>query len=263
MTSEAAARLAILRGASVPPALVEDEQLATAVDVSIAHGPEGADYRAFDCCVCHRRCCVPDLRVHGSADVREEVTSAGAMMVLHYKDAGRSCLLLALVFTLLPNLTFGVPGAEFSSVLVSLLLTQGFQLALGADVDLILGDATEVKPGTSCTLHPQGLLVLQVGGQPMYSPLLDREDPMGPRGWKQQRTAAPCSSSAAIIWPSPRPEIWRRPPLTEHWSWVWSPSKPLSPGGDGDSARIPLPMHRVTGRKTVGHGVGAAGPPSC
>ena len=157
--------------------LTEDEQLAMSVDVSIAHGPDGADYRAFDCCVCHRGCCVPDLRVHERAGVREEVTSTGATMVLHYKEAGRIRRLPALVFTLLPNLTFAVPGAEFSSVLVSILLGQGFQLALGADLDLILGQATEVKPGTACTLIPHGPLVLQVAGQPMYTHLLDREEP--------------------------------------------------------------------------------------
>jgi hypothetical protein len=159
--------------------LSEDEQLAMSVDVSITHGPDGADYRAFDCCVCHRGCCVPDVRVHERAGVREELTSAGAMMVLHYKEAGRTRRLPALVFTLLPSLTFAAPGAEYSSVLVSLLLGQGFQLALGGDLDLILGQATDVKPGTSCTLGPQGLLVLQVAGQPMYTHLLDREDPDG------------------------------------------------------------------------------------
>lgn len=174
--------------------LTGGEQLAMSVDVSVAHGPDGADYRAFDCCVCHRGCCMPDLRVHERIGVREELTSTGATMVLHYKDAGRIRRLPALVFTLLPNLTFGVPGAESSSVLVSILLGQGFQLALGADLDLILGQATSVNPGTSCTLLPQGLLVLQVAGQPMYTRLLDREEP-GQDAWLE----AAADSGAVLV----------------------------------------------------------------
>jgi len=155
--------------------LTADEQLSMSVDVSVGTGPDGTDYRAFDCCVCHRACCVPDLTVHEGGVVPEEVTSAGAVMVLHYKTTA----VPALVFTLLPNLTFGVSGAEFSSVLVSVLLGLGFQLAPRADWGFILGHAESVGSETFCTLTPQGLLVLHVAGQDMYTHQMDRSEPDG------------------------------------------------------------------------------------
>lgn len=64
----------------------------------------------------------------------EELVSAGVVMVLHYKVGGHIRRVSALVFTLLPNLSFGVPGAEFTSLLVSVRLGDGFQLAPTPDL---------------------------------------------------------------------------------------------------------------------------------
>lgn len=159
--------------------LTADEQLSMSVEVSVGTGSDGMDYRAFDCCVCHRACCVPGLTVREGSLVPDELTSAGAVMVLHYNDDSGSRTVPALVFTLLPNLTFGVPGAEFSSVLVSVLLGQGFQLVPRPDWDYILGVAASVDPEAFCTLTPQGLLGLHVAGQDMYIHQLDASEPDG------------------------------------------------------------------------------------
>jgi hypothetical protein len=175
--------------------LTADEQLSMSVDVSVGTGPDGNNYRAFDCCVCHRACCVPDLTVHEGSVVPENLTSSGAVMVLHYKDESGNRRFPALVFTLLPNLTFGVPGAEFSSVLVSVLLGQGFQLVPRAGWDFILGQAASVGPETFCTLTPQGLLVLHVAGQDMYTHQLDRSKPDG-AAWLE---AAAGSGTALVL----------------------------------------------------------------
>lgn len=153
--------------------LTAGDPLSMAVEVSVAPGPYGTDYRAFACCVGHRSCCVPRIKVREGGNLPEELTSAGAIMVVHYNEGTRNLALPALVFTLLPNLTFGVPGAEFTSLLVSILLGQGFQLAPRADMSSILEQAESVHPETFCTVTREGLLVLHVAGDALHSRQLD------------------------------------------------------------------------------------------
>lgn len=153
--------------------LAAGDPLSMAVEVSVGPGPNGTDYRAFACCVGHRGCCVPDLKIQERGSVPEELASAGGVMVVRCQEGGRTWTMPALVFTLLPNLTFGVPGAEFTSLLVSVLLGQGFQLAPRADMDSILKQAEHVHPGTFCRLTAQGLLVLHVGGDAMFTHQFD------------------------------------------------------------------------------------------
>jgi hypothetical protein len=156
--------------------LVPGEPLSMSVEVSEGNGPNGSEYRTFDCCVCHRACCVPGLTVRESTGMPEELKSVAAMMTLHYEDTAGRQTLPVLVFTLLPNLTFGVPGGEFTSVLVSALLAQGFQLATNGVLESILQEAEDVRAETYVTLR-QGLLVLHVGGEAMYSRHLDPAEP--------------------------------------------------------------------------------------
>lgn len=100
-------------------------------------------------------------------------------MRITLEDPDRSGIRIvpALAYTLVPSVSIREPGGGLVSVLVSVLLSQGFQLCLSADYAHILQVAGAVKDSFGCTITEQGFVTLHAGGEQMYSQQLDPRDP--------------------------------------------------------------------------------------
>lgn len=152
--------------------------------VAVAEGtcPDGTAYVTFDPIVSHRRCREPGLTVHEATGAPEELTAHGMRITLEDLDSSGSRTVPALAYTLVPSVSIREPGGELISVLVSILLSQGFQLCLSADYTHILQQAGAVKDSFGCTITEQGLVTLHADGEQMYSQQLDPRDP-DQAGW--------------------------------------------------------------------------------
>ncbi|HET7415667.1 MAG TPA: hypothetical protein VFI97_08240 [Arthrobacter sp.] len=158
-------------------ALVSGEPLSLTVAVAEGIGTDGTAYVTFDPVVSHRRCREPGLTLHEATGVPEELTTRGMRITLEDRDSSGSWIVPALAYTLIPSVSIREPGGGLVSVLVSVLLSQGFQLCLNADYAHILQVAGAVKDSFGCSITEQGLVTLHADGEQMYSQQLDPRDP--------------------------------------------------------------------------------------
>jgi hypothetical protein len=183
-------------------ALQPEEQLSLLVDITEGTDAAGMEYLTFDCCICHRHCQEPLLKVRQCIGGPEELATLGARLTLDQRARTWSRTIPALAYTwtrtipalaytLTPVLTFREPGGEPTSALVSVLLDHGFQLSMTTDYIEIIQHTRDVGPGVSCTVtaHRSASLevCLQIWGEQMYSHGLDAAD-TGDAHWL--RTAA-------------------------------------------------------------------------
>ncbi|APX04141.1 hypothetical protein [Arthrobacter sp. QXT-31] len=149
--------------------------LSLAVDVTGATDEDGIEYFAFDAEICHRACREPSLTFTPGHTAPVEFTPRAARLVL--EDRAVRTTTAGLVFTYLPMLSFREPGGELTSALVTALLSQGFQLAMSADVGEILRDSGQTADDFNGVVTAEGLLTLHAGEATMYREQLDLADP--------------------------------------------------------------------------------------
>jgi hypothetical protein len=78
-------------------------------------------------------------------------------------------------YTLAPVLTFREPGGELTSVLVSVLISHGFQLTMSTDYAEMVRHARDVHDSVSCTAREDGQVALHINGEQMHSQQLNPE----------------------------------------------------------------------------------------
>lgn len=149
-------------------ALQPAEPLSLVVDI-IEGRAGGIEYLTVGTCICHRRCREPGLALHTAAGAPEELKARGGRLLLRPRDGSGARAVPVLAYTLVPVLTFREPGGELTSALVSVLLSHGFELALGTGYADILREVRDVHNSVRCTVTDQGLLCLLVGAEQMYS----------------------------------------------------------------------------------------------
>lgn len=150
------------------------------MDIHESTAPDGRVYVTFSDYVCHRQCSEPDLTVRKNTWKPAELTPLAARMILTQEAAGTGSpriLKAALAYTLVPVVAFREAGGELSSALVSILLSRGFELAMGPEYTDILDQATEVDDSCSLILTEAGFLTLIVGGEPVYVEKINPENP--------------------------------------------------------------------------------------
>lgn len=130
---------------------------------------------SFDPALCHLQCQEPGLRVCEGDDPAAGVTSVGARMVLSGGALGRTGIPV-LAYTLMPNIVMGEPGGEMTSLLVSVLLTHGFQMSVSANYTDILQRSVPAADTCICTVTEE-TVQFHVDGFIMCSQQLDRTDP--------------------------------------------------------------------------------------
>lgn len=171
----AAARAKVCAACRLP--LGTGETLSLTVAVAEGIGPDGTAYVTFDPVISHRRCREPGLILREATGVPEELTTRGMRITLEDSDSSGSRIFPALAYALVPSVSIREPGGGLVSVLVSVLLSQGFQLCLSADYAHILQLAGAVKDSFGCTITEEGLITLHADGEQMYSQQLDLRDP--------------------------------------------------------------------------------------
>jgi hypothetical protein len=78
-----------------------------------------------------------------------------------------------LAYTLAPVLTFREPGGELTSVLVSVLISHGFQLTTSTDYAEMVRHARDVHTSVCCTATEAGRVVLHINGEQMHAQQLN------------------------------------------------------------------------------------------
>ncbi|MFE4837944.1 hypothetical protein ACFRAU_25085 [Arthrobacter sp. NPDC056691] len=149
--------------------------LALSVDVTGGTHEDGTEYFSFETQICHRVCRPPALTFTVGHSSPIEFTPQAARLILQNPLTGSSTA--ALVFTYLPMMSFREPGGELTSALVTALLRNGFQLAMGADVGGILRDTGPAAGDVTCPVTDAGVLTLRAGQATMYHEQLDPADP--------------------------------------------------------------------------------------
>lgn len=114
----------------------------------------------------------PRLTIRAALDVAADPASVGARLVLHNRD-GSERNVAVLAYTLVPNMVFGEPDGEMTSVLVSALLNHGFQLSFSASYTEILQHAVPARDTCTCTMAAGGTIQLHVDGALMHSQQLN------------------------------------------------------------------------------------------
>lgn len=164
---------AVCRGRLTP-----GEPMSLLVNVTQSTAPDGTEYLTFTDGVCHRRCSEPDLAVQHAPWRPEELTPVAARIILtRPSGAGGTRGVPVLAYTLVPVVSFRENGGELTSALVTLLLAHGFQLALGADFDDLLGQAGPPAEDCAFTVTGHGLIQLSISGETLYSEQLDPDNP--------------------------------------------------------------------------------------
>lgn len=146
------------------------------VEITAGCDVTGTECLAFNAVICHLRCQEPGLRVREATDVPADMTSVGARMVFSKRGGSGRRSIAVLAYTQVPNLVFGEPGGEVTSVLVSALLGRGFQLSFSANWTEILQRAVPVAESCSCSVTNGEGVQLHVDGQLMHSQQLDMEN---------------------------------------------------------------------------------------
>jgi hypothetical protein len=159
-----------------------EEQLSLIVDITEGTDGGGIEFLAFDTCICHRRCREPALTLRSAAGGPDEFKSRGARLILGHPDSTGIRAVPVLAYTLAPVLTFREPGGELTSVLVSVLISHGFQLTMSTDYGEMLRHVRDVHTSVSCTATEDGQVSLQINGEPVHSQQLNPAVP-GDAAW--------------------------------------------------------------------------------
>ncbi|MDQ0867399.1 hypothetical protein [Arthrobacter globiformis] len=150
--------------------------LSLSVDITEGRDLDGIICLTFDHSICHLQCQEPGLTIREAAGVAADPASVGARLILASRGtSGRDVAVLA--YTLVPNMVFGEPGGEMTSVLVSALLNHGFQLSFNASYTEILRQAVPVRDTCTCAVAASGTVQLHVDGVLMHSQQLDTRCP--------------------------------------------------------------------------------------
>lgn len=158
--------------------LTPGEPVSLLVNVTQSTAPDGTEYLTFTDGVCHRRCSEPDLTVQHTPWQPDALTPVAARIVLtHASGSGGTRTVPALAYTLVPVVSFRENGGELTSALVTLLLSHGFQLALSPDYDDMLEQAGPPAEDCGFTVTPEGLILLTISGETLYSEQLDPGNP--------------------------------------------------------------------------------------
>jgi hypothetical protein len=168
------------------------EPLSLLVNITQSTAPDGTEYLTFTDSVCHRRCSGPVLTVEHVPWSVEELSPLAARFVLaQTSDAGPTRVVPVLAYTLVPVVSFRENGGERTSALVTLLLSQGFQLAMSPDYGDILDQAAPVATGCSFTLTPEGVILFKMDREILYRDQLElnRGDTPGAYWLDAARTA--------------------------------------------------------------------------
>ena len=150
------------------------------VNVTQSTAPDGTEYLAFTDGVCHRRCSEPDLTVQHTPWQPDALTPVAARIVLtHASGSGGTRTVPALAaYTLVPVVKF--PGKRRGADLSpghSPAGSHGFQLALSPDYDDMLEQAGPPAEDCGFTVTPEGLILLTISGETLYSEQLDPGNP--------------------------------------------------------------------------------------
>jgi hypothetical protein len=157
-------------------ALRPDERLAMSVDIAEGRDVEGVEFITFSSRVSHLRCREPAFTLRKAVGTPGELGTRGARFTLEQRQGAGTRTVPALVCTLIPVMSFREPGGELTSAVVSVLLAHGFQLSMTADYGEIIQEARDVTSGVCCLLTGRGVLSLRIGGDQIYSLLLDPAD---------------------------------------------------------------------------------------
>jgi hypothetical protein len=157
-----------------------DEPLSLIVDITESTAPDGTEYVTFSDYLSHRRCSAPELTVNRAPWKPADLTPLAARMLLTQETAGSGSpgiIEAALVYTLVPVVSFREAGGELTSALVSILLSHGFCLALDSGYTEILDQAGEVEDSCAMTITDAGFVTLTIAGESIFSEQLDPENP--------------------------------------------------------------------------------------
>ncbi|WP_258805742.1 hypothetical protein [Pseudarthrobacter sp. NS4] len=154
--------------------------LSLSVDITESTASDGTEYLAFSNYVSHRKCKEPELTVRRAAWRPTALTPLAARVILTQEASGPGSpetIVAALAYTLVPVLTCREAGGELTSVLVSVLLFHGFELAMSPGYSRILAQAPEVEESCAMTITGTGLVTITVGEETFYVEQLNSKNP--------------------------------------------------------------------------------------
>ncbi|MFF2032620.1 hypothetical protein [Arthrobacter sp. NPDC058192] len=153
------------------------EPLSLSVEIIESTAPNGTEHVIFSDSVCHRHCREPDLAVRRAvwAPTRLTPTAAHITFTREPGAASPGVSVAALAYTLAPVVEFREADGELTSALVSLLLSNGFQLAMDPAYTEMLNHARELGDGCSLTVTGAAFLTLNIGGETVYAEQLNPE----------------------------------------------------------------------------------------
>jgi hypothetical protein len=168
------------------------QPLSLLVNITQCTAPDGTEYLTFTDSVCHRQCNRPALTIERIPWQLQPFSSLSARIILT-QESGADLLRVVpvLAFTVVPVVTFREQGGDRTSALVTLLLSQGFQLGMSADYEEILDQATSVDSGCSFTGTPEGVIKFRIDGEVLHHERLQLNQPYAPDAqWLQAARSA-------------------------------------------------------------------------